>query len=107
MSKKITQEQLGRLIGRKRPLISYIEQTGVVNRATLDSICKVLNISKSDLLQQSDLIRPKESNEVISKLRMENQYLLEEKIYLHEINQLLKSKVNELEEQLKELKRAN
>lgn len=102
ISRKITQEQLGRLIGRKRPLISYIEQTGNINHATLDSICRVLNVSKADLLNQAAMVtKSKPGQDELRQLKAENKYLLEQKLYLHEINNMLKKQVNKLEAELK------
>ena len=45
---EMTQEQLAEKIGRTRPLISQIENTGKVKNNTLKEICKVLDIDLND-----------------------------------------------------------
>jgi transcriptional regulator with XRE-family HTH domain len=49
IAKGISQQELGDLINRTRPLISHIEQTGQVNEKTLESLCKALKISEKEL----------------------------------------------------------
>lgn len=45
--KSITQEQLANSIGKTRPLISYFERTGIVNKYTLQDIATALQVSIS------------------------------------------------------------
>ena len=51
IAKGYTQQELGDKVGKTRPLISSIEQTGNVNMYTLMDICKVLDLSAEDLDQ--------------------------------------------------------
>ena len=48
VKKEMTQEELAKKIGKTRPLISQIENTGKVKNNTLKLICKVLDIDIND-----------------------------------------------------------
>jgi transcriptional regulator with XRE-family HTH domain len=45
---EMTQEELAEKIGKTRPLISQIENTGKIKNNTLRAICKVLDIDLDD-----------------------------------------------------------
>ncbi|MFN8282931.1 MAG: helix-turn-helix transcriptional regulator [Chitinophagales bacterium] len=45
--KGITQEELAKKIGKTRPLVSYFERTGIINKYTLQDIAAALNVSVS------------------------------------------------------------
>jgi transcriptional regulator with XRE-family HTH domain len=48
LMKELSQQELADKIGKTRPLISQIENTGKVKTATLKLICKELDIDLSD-----------------------------------------------------------
>lgn len=49
IARGVKQEELADLIGKTRPLISYVEQTGKVSPRTLTKICKALKIDQEHL----------------------------------------------------------
>lgn len=49
ITKGITQQELADMVNKTRPLISSIEQTGKVNRHTLEKICSVLGLTVEQL----------------------------------------------------------
>lgn len=54
ISRGYNQEELAHLINKTRPLVSHIEQTGKVNKDTLNDICKALDTNREQLENISD-----------------------------------------------------
>jgi len=86
ISKGLSQQELGEMINKTRPLISHIEQTGKVNDRTLDMICKALKISVNEIEHFVNEPQGKYKNyrqsgsvvfEEIDKLKEENRILKE------------------------------
>lgn len=90
IAKGYTQQELGDKVGKTRPLISSIEQTGNVNMYTLMDICKVLDLSAEDLDQvgtSQDAYFPymgKNKND-LEELKAENKRLKEDVEILKEL----------------------
>ncbi|MBC7382243.1 MAG: helix-turn-helix transcriptional regulator [Bacteroidia bacterium] len=102
ISKGLTQQALADKIGKTRPLISSIEQTGNVNHYTLMDISKALHIDVENI-QTNSLNEPlphykhenhtKESNTDTEQLKNEN-------LMLKELVELQKEVIRLMKEQL-------
>ena len=49
IARGIKQDELADMIGKTRPLVSYIEQTGKISPRTLAKVCKALKIDQQQL----------------------------------------------------------
>lgn len=78
--KGLTQKQLAENINKTRPLISQIEQTGLVNQLTLNSILKALGLSQVQLMSGEFVTEQKYwfLSEEMKRLKEQNQELQEE-----------------------------
>ena len=101
MFRGLTQQDLAEKVHRTRPLISSIEQTGIVNVHTLKKICEVLEVEPEDLKANSNDITMAALNtkkEVVAlkleiqNLRIENAHLLDLVETQRDLIHLLKSK---------------
>ena len=110
IAKGYTQQELGDKVGKTRPLISSIEQTGNVNMYTLMDICKVLDLSAEDLDQvgtSQDAYFPymgKNKND-LEELKAENKRLKEDIEILKELVDSQKEIIQFLRSQGKSNKR--
>jgi transcriptional regulator with XRE-family HTH domain len=104
IAKGLTQQELADQIGKTRPLVSAIEQTGQVNVHTLRDICKVLDLDPEDIIQvgtSQDPLFPysgkktKESED----LRTENKKLKSEIEMLKELIESQREVIQMLKEQ--------
>lgn len=101
VAKGLTQQQLADKINKTRPLISHIEQTGMVNHYTLTSICNALDVNLEDFDSSARLAtEPAESQEVLL-LRNENQQLKQEILALKEVINSQKELIELLKEKRK------
>ena len=101
MFRGLTQQDLAEKVHRTRPLISSIEQTGIVNVHTLKKICEVLEVEPEDLKANSNditmaALNTKKEVEAlkleIQNLRIENAHLLDLVETQRDLIHLLKSK---------------
>ena len=74
--KGFTQEKLANSIGKTRPLISYFERTGIINKYTLQDIATALNVSISFIenFEETNLQYVKKNENI--KLNEEQENLL-------------------------------
>jgi len=72
--KGITQQQLAESIGKTRPLVSYFERTGIINKYTLQEIANALDIS-TEYIENFDNINFHNVNKkgTYPKLSIENE----------------------------------
>lgn len=101
MFRGLTQQDLAEKVHKTRPLISSIEQTGIVNVHTLNKICEVLEVKPEDLKANSNDItlaalntkREVEALKLeVQNLRIENAHLLDLVETQRDLIHLLKSK---------------
>jgi len=85
IAKGLTQQELAERIFKTRPLVSYIEQRGIVNEKTLSEIKKVL-----DMPQQNDQLLA-ESKEQYLHLESTHKFMKQEMEFLAREIELLKS----------------
>ncbi|MEY4109949.1 MAG: hypothetical protein RLZZ46_303 [Bacteroidota bacterium] len=97
--KGLTQKQLADSIYKTRPLITQIEQTGMVNQITLNSILKALGLDYETLNSGTpDLgILPQEIKEELIRLRSENLFLRSELDSVRELSKTQKRLIAMLE----------
>lgn len=71
ISKGLTQEELGKIVGVQKSAIAKYENGRVVNikRSTLQKLAKALNLKGSDLIIESN---PKESAELSAKVLIDS-----------------------------------
>jgi transcriptional regulator with XRE-family HTH domain len=102
LSKKLTQQDLADKIGKTRPLVSHIEQTGKVNHQTLLLISKALDISLEEIEtivnEPTKKGKPKakdvELQDEIDRLKEENATLKELVKSQKDVIEMLKAKRN-------------
>lgn len=90
IAKGLTQQDLADKIGKARPLVSSIEQTGNVNIHTLKDICKVLDVDIEEITQIGSANDPlfqysKKAKENEEMLRSENKKLKAENEMLRDL----------------------
>ncbi|MFN8278093.1 MAG: helix-turn-helix transcriptional regulator [Chitinophagales bacterium] len=101
----LTQQELADKIGKARPLVSYIEQSGKVNERTLQTICKVLNVSVDDLRNMVNEPRRKYQKSPMQEWESVNRRQQDEIDQLKELVASQKRVIEMLEEKIKRPKR--
>lgn len=104
MAAGLNQKDLADRIGKTRPLISYIEQTGIVNENTLNEICKVLRLSVEDLKEIVNEPRKKYKKAVDSEAMQELEKLRTEMEHLRDLLASQKKVIAILEDRIKRKK---
>ncbi len=90
IAKGLTQQELAERIFKTRPLVSHIEQKGIVNERTLADIRKVLDMPEQDNLLNNECT-PYDTNPVQQKfLQQEIEHLLREIEWLKSENDVLR-----------------
>ncbi|MFA6261197.1 MAG: helix-turn-helix transcriptional regulator [Bacteroidia bacterium] len=105
IAKGLTQQDLADKIGKTRPLVSSIEQTGVVNVHTLRDICKALDIDLDEVDQIGSMNDPlfpyngKKTKELEEQLRAEIKKLKSENDMLKDLAESQKDLIKFLKNQ--------
>jgi transcriptional regulator with XRE-family HTH domain len=102
IAKGLTQEGLAEKINKTRPLVSHIEQTGLVNSHTLDKICQVLDVNPADL--QNEVSEPGGRYRSERSNTAEIKRLREEIATLKELISMQKEVITELKAKLSKKK---
>lgn len=105
IAKGLTQQGLADKIGKTRPLVSSIEQTGIVNVHTLRDICKALDIDQEEVDQIGSINDPmfpysgKKIKEIEEQLRAEIKKLKSENEMLKDLAESQKDLIKFLKNQ--------
>ncbi|MBP6302103.1 MAG: helix-turn-helix transcriptional regulator [Bacteroidia bacterium] len=105
ITKGYSQEELAELIGKTRPLVSSIEQTGKGSVYTLKKICQVLDVDFDDLESETNNnITFHKSSSKIKQLEQEIEQLKKDNTLLGDLVQSQKDLINELKEKVSKKK---
>jgi|ERR1043166_1722732 transcriptional regulator with XRE-family HTH domain len=111
VTKGLTQQELADKIGKTRPLVSSIEQTGKANYYTLLEICKVLNLDAAELqagtVSEDNIEKYQNVKQKTEELTLRIERLLEENKLLKELVESQKQLISQLQKRSTRKKNKN